>query len=112
MSRKTTKREFSFIEGLKKMKISKLNEHFNAQEDTGVPIHRNSNFILIKKGSSKKFFKSLALMSRYTKKNYHRLCRQKRRKKNLVHKGLKRDHQNFSYERCDYESVDERSLKG
>ena len=49
-------------------------------------------------------------MSRYTKKNYHRLCRQKRRKKNLVHKGLKRDHQNFSYERCDYESVDECSL--
>ena len=32
--------------GLKKMKIFKLHQPFKAQEDTGVPFHRNFNSIL------------------------------------------------------------------
>ena len=32
--------------GLKKMKTSKLHLPFNAQQDTGIPFHRNFNFIL------------------------------------------------------------------
>ena len=44
-SRKTTKKK-NLGHGLKKMKISKLQQPFNAQEDTGVPFHRNFNSIL------------------------------------------------------------------
>ena len=63
------------------MKISKLYLPINAQEDTGVPFHRNFNSILIKKGSSKKIPMSVAPMSRSTKRAYLRLCPKKRRKK-------------------------------
>ena len=39
---------------------------------------------------------SVAPMSRYTKRAYLRLCPEKRRKKNLVHKGLNRNEETKS----------------
>ena len=38
------------------------------------------------------------------------MSRKTTKKKNLVHKGLIRDHQKISYERRAYELVDEKSL--
>ena len=46
MSRKTTKKIIWSIKGLRKIKISKLHQPFNAQEYTGVLFHRNFDSIL------------------------------------------------------------------
>ena len=59
---------------------------FKAQEDAGVPSHGNFNFIL--RRNHQKISYSVAPMSRQTKRAYLRLCPEKRRRKNLVHKGL------------------------
>ena len=43
-----------FLITLKKMTISKLHKPFNAQEDTGVPFHRNFNSIFLRRDHKKK----------------------------------------------------------
>ena len=45
---------FKWIRNFEEIKISKLHQPFKAQEDTGVPFHRNFNSIF-KKGHSKNF---------------------------------------------------------